>query len=72
MDNKKHFNRGTAILLGGRKIEVKINYEENYFLCPFCGNPIIFRKRNERSKKPAAIIPQCNNCGEKFIGIALE
>lgn len=35
MDIPKQFERGIAILPDGRKIEVEINYVENYFLCPF-------------------------------------
>lgn len=71
MDGKKHFERGIAILPGGHEIEVKINYAENYFLCPFCGKPILFRKYNERLKKYSATNPQCDSCGKRFTGIAL-
>lgn len=51
-----------VIILNGQKISVQICYEKHYFLCPFCGKPVVFKEYNERLKKYSATIPTCANC----------
>lgn len=51
MTDSNELKQGTLILKGNQQINVSVNYEKHYFLCPFCGNPVTFKKYDEKFKK---------------------
>lgn len=71
MTDSNELKQGTLILNGNQQIKVSVNYEKQYFICPFCGKPVTFKKYDEKFKKYSAIIPKCACCNRIFTGITL-